>query len=116
MNDIRVRKIPIMLDKPRNLVVDFNTFVELEEIYGSHKAAIDALKSGSFKAIRTFVWLCLLHEDKTLTEKQVGQLINVVNVEKIANEIYAAITTDQMTNVTDKILNAVHESLPDEKK
>lgn len=86
-NDMRIKKVPVTLDKPRNLIVDLNVFAELEEIYGSHREAIDALKSGSFKAIRTFLWLCLVHEDETLTEKQVGSFVNASNMELLASVI-----------------------------
>lgn len=86
-NDVRTKKIPIVLDKPRNLVVDLNVFADLEEIYGSHEAGLEAIKSGSFKAARTFLWLCLRHEDETLTEKQVGAMVNTDNIQKLADII-----------------------------
>ncbi|CAM3743826.1 hypothetical protein COLU111180_06225 [Cohnella lubricantis] len=90
-NEVSVKKIPITLDRERNLIVDLNTFCSLEDIYGSHKAAIDALKSGSFKAIRTFLWLTLVHEDETLTEHKVGQLLGAANMSAIADVILESI-------------------------
>lgn len=90
-NNVMTRKVTIMLDKERNLIVDLNTFAELEEIYGDNQTAINALKSGSFKAIRKFLWLCLVHEDPTLTEQQTGSLITAGNMEEFAEIIMASV-------------------------
>lgn len=95
-NNVSVKKIPITLDKQRHLVADLNTFCELEEIYGSHQAAMDALKSGSFRAVRKFLWLCLTHEDETLTEHQVGQLVSATNMERIAEAVLEAIPMGEL--------------------
>lgn len=98
-NDMRPVKVPVMLDKERTLVCNLNTFAELEEIYGDHKTALAALRSGSFKALRKFLWLCLIHEDENLTEQQAGELLSG------ANAVY----------LSEKILEAFQGSLPDSK-
>lgn len=90
-NDMRVQKVPITLDKERNLIVDLNTFVELEEEYGDHKTALAALESGSFKAVRKFLWASLVHEDPSLTEAEVGRLVGAANMEEIADVVLKSI-------------------------
>ncbi|MED0676987.1 hypothetical protein ABEV55_12215 [Aneurinibacillus thermoaerophilus] len=91
-NDVKVKRIPITLDKERNLVLDLNAFCELEEKFGSTKAAFAALDSGSMKAIRSFLWAGLIHEDEELTEKQVGSMIDMDNIQVIAKKIQDAVS------------------------
>lgn len=90
-NDMKLIKIPITLDRERNLVIDLNTFADLEETYGDHNKALEALSSGSFKAIRKFLWLGLVHEDESLTEREAGSLVIPENMDKIAEVILSAI-------------------------
>lgn len=99
VQDIKIKKIPITLDKPRNLVFDLNAFCELEDRFGDINAAFQALENGSVKAIRTLLWVGLIHEDENLTEKQVGKLVTFDNVQEIA----------------EKINQAMSKSLPEEK-
>jgi hypothetical protein len=90
VNDVKVKKIPVMLDKERHLVFDLNAFCELEDKYGGQKEALEALNSGSFKAIRAFLWAGLLHEDENITEKQVGSWITMDNISEISDRITEA--------------------------
>ncbi|QPA31628.1 hypothetical protein [Thermaerobacillus caldiproteolyticus] len=89
--DVKVKKIPVQLDKERHLVFDLNAFCELEDKYGSQEEALNALGSGSFKAIRTFLWAGLVHEDESLTEKEVGKMIDIANISELANAITEAV-------------------------
>ena len=41
---------------------------------------------------RTLLWAGLLHEDENLTERQVGAMISLTNVEKIMEQITEALT------------------------
>jgi hypothetical protein len=91
-NNVKVKKIPVTLDKERNLVFDLNAFCELEDRFGSTKEAFAALDSGSMKAIRTMLWAGLVHEDESLTEKQVGSMISMNNIGDIANKIAEAMS------------------------
>ncbi len=75
LHDIREVRIPIELDKPRTLLFDLNAFAELEDKFGS-----------------LLLWAGLLHEDENLTERQVGAMISLTNVEKIMEQITEALT------------------------
>lgn len=87
---MKVTKVPIELDMKRNLAFDLNAFCALEEKFGSQKEAVDALASGSFRAVRAFLWVGLIHEDESLTEKQVGSMISPQNVQIVAEKLLLA--------------------------
>ena len=84
----------IKLDKVRTLVYDMNAFIEMEDRYGSVDEAMKALDGGSIKAIRFILWIGLVHADDTLTEKQVGSLIKLNQLEEVANAVAAALEKD----------------------
>lgn len=90
-NDVRIKPIPITLDKPRTLLYDFNAFVELEDIYGDVKTALGGLSDLKVKTIRDMIWAGLIHEDESLTPKQVGKMLHVLNLEEIATKITEAL-------------------------
>lgn len=101
-NQIRVVKVPIVLDKPRTLVYDLNAFVELEDKYGTHRKALEAIQSKKLKAIRAWLWAGLVHEDEFLTEKQVGSMLSGADPEVLVDMIH-------------KIMEATSAQLPDPK-
>ena len=92
LHDIREVRIPIELDKPRTLLFDLNAFAELEDKFGSLDQAFQKMQQGSVKATRTLLWAGLLHEDEKLTERQVGAMISLTNVERIMEQITDALT------------------------
>jgi len=95
-NDVKVKAFPIMLDKERTICYDLNAFVALEGKFGSLQETVNALNVKSIGVLRTFLWAGLLHEDETLTEKDVGKLLTVQN----------------MVEFSETLLTAVSESLP----
>ena len=92
LNDIRESAIPIELDRPRALLYDMNGLAELEDRYGSMDDAFKALQKGSIKAARTLLWIGLLHEDETLTERQAGALVSMRNMTEVMAKITSALT------------------------
>jgi hypothetical protein len=86
-NDVRIKPIPITLDKPRTLYFDFNAFIELEEIYGDIKTALEGVEGLKLRPVRDMIWAGLLHEDENLTRKQVGKMLHPNNIEEIALKI-----------------------------
>lgn len=90
-NDVRIKPIPITLDKPRNLLYDFNAFIELEEQYGDIKIALEGVEDLKLKPIRDMIWAGLIHEDENLTRKQVGRMLNLTNMQEIASKIMEAL-------------------------
>lgn len=97
--DIKQKGITINLDKERHLVFDLNAFCELEDKFGTINKAFDALQEeGSMKPIRYLLYVGLLHEDETLTEKMVGSLITLQNIGEIMQKVTEAIA-DAMPEV-----------------
>jgi hypothetical protein len=91
LEDIREKGFKITLDKERTLLFDLNAFADIEEKYGSFDKAIDKLEKGSIKALRALLWAGLTHEDETLTERQVGGMINVNKMEEVSKALVGAI-------------------------
>ncbi|EJW14217.1 hypothetical protein M5X00_31165 [Paenibacillus alvei] len=89
-NPMRINKVPITLDRERSIVFDLNAFCALEEKFGSEKKAVEELATGSLKAVRTFLWAGLIHEDELLSEKQVGSMISAQNIQEIAEQLLLA--------------------------
>ena len=105
LHDIREVRIPIELDKPRVLLFDLNAFAELEDKFGSLDQAVQKMQQDSVKATRTLLWAGLNHEDETLTERRVGAMISLTNVETIMEQMIQALTvalsedTDSSENI-----------------
>ena len=84
-------EVKITLDKERTLRFDLNAMVEFEEVTGK------SLLSGKFKSgkmtprdLRVMLWACLMHEDESLTEKQVGSWVTVHNMKEISDKLNEA--------------------------
>lgn len=93
LHDIRRKKTPIILaDKTYHLHYDLNAFAELEELYGSVETAMNKLCEGSVKAIISVLWAGLLHEDETLTPKDIGKMFDLSQVQEIGELINKAIS------------------------
>lgn len=69
---------------------DLNALAELEDAYGTVEKAFKAMEDGSFKAIRKVLWAGLSNNDPTLTEKQVGSLIDVKSLQEISETLSLA--------------------------
>jgi len=113
--DIRVKKIPIILDKPRTLCYDLNALAALEDEFGDVDEALAALspnaakaagkKPQTFKALRALLWAGLLHEVPeeelpAFTPRYVGTLI----------------TAESLPVLTEQIVRAVTQSMPEPKE
>jgi len=89
---VRNKGVRVELDKPRTLKFDLNSFAELEERYGSVDKAMQVLQSGTIKGIRTLLWCGLIHEEETLTEKQVGAMIGISDLAELSASLTEAMT------------------------
>lgn len=105
VRDIRAKLIPMQLDKERHLKFDLNAFAELEELYGDINTAFEEMQKGSIKAIRAMLWCGLIHEDKTLTLEQVGEMVHLGNINEVMNAITQAIS-EAMPKVDETEKNA----------
>lgn len=95
VDEIKIKPIPIVLDKPRTIVFDLNSFAELEESYGSVQAVLDEMAKGSIKALRLLLWAGLVHEQDDLTPKDVGRLIQFGDIPKLTDLLNSALEKAQ---------------------
>ena len=90
----RVKSITLNDGVERQIKFDLNAMAELEDKYGSVEAAFNALEKNSIKAIRSVLWAGLLHSDPTLTEQQVGNLIDMQCMQEIVTAMTEAFGND----------------------
>lgn len=95
-NISKVRREPVFvdLDKARRLKYTLNSFAMLEEKYGSVDAALKKMEGGSILVIRFILWAGLVHEDKSLTEEQVGDMIDIQDMDVIAEKMGECMKVD----------------------
>jgi len=83
----------------REVKFTLNALAELEDKFGSVQAAFDKLeKENSMKALRTILWAGFLHSDATLTEQQVGNLIDLAYMQELIGSLGQAFETDMPVN------------------
>jgi len=79
-------QVPIVLDKPRVLLMDMNAMVEFEKATGKNMLQQTAT-SITAKDLRALLWACLKHEDKDLTIEQVGSMIHAGNLQEVSEKL-----------------------------
>lgn len=91
LRSIRPRRIGIEFeDKTRHILFDMNAMAELEEMYGSYGEALEALNSGSFRAMRALLYCGLLHEDPEMTLQKAGTLVAMSQMDVLSDALVAA--------------------------
>lgn len=99
LKDVKSKDIKITLSDgvERTIKFDLNAMAELEDKYGSVEAAFELLDKNSIKALRFILWAGLIHEDESLTEKQVGSLIDMRYMQEIMGTLGSAFEADMPT-------------------
>ncbi|MNW39617.1 hypothetical protein D3C74_167090 [compost metagenome] len=87
---MKVKKIPIDLDKQRNIVYDLDAIYDLEGIYGSFDEAIKSVRLDAFDDTAKMLYFGLRHQDSTLDETAVDQMVDVTNRFTIIEKILQA--------------------------
>ncbi|WP_433943462.1 hypothetical protein [Paenibacillus sp. SN-8-1] len=87
---MKIEKVPIDLDKRRHLVYDLDAIYELEKLYGSFMEAIKTVRLDAFDDTTRLLYFGLRHEDETINEIVVDQLIDVTNRMKVIERIIQA--------------------------
>lgn len=102
ITNIRTKSVPVMVDdKIFNIRYTLNAFAELEEAYGSVDKALKQLEEGSFKGIRKLLWAGLIHENPTLTEVEVGNMIDLENLNDFAGALTRAMAAARVPETKD---------------
>ena len=91
----RVKTITLKDGVEREVCFTLNAMAEMEDRYGSVDAAFKKLDEGSIKAARFILWAGFLHlEDESLTEKRVGNLIDLDLLNDIMETMASAMGDD----------------------
>ena len=84
-------RIPVVLDRPRTLLFDFNALALFEEATGLSVLA-GGMTVGSVRELRAFLWAGLRHEDPDLTLEDVGRMVHSGNMAALMAQITAALS------------------------
>lgn len=87
-------KVYIELDRPRAIEYKLRAFARMEEKYGSIDAAMNAMESGSIEAISFMLWCGLVHEDPELTLEQVQDMVDIRDMEYVADKMGQVMNSD----------------------
>jgi len=97
---IKSKTVPITLQdgKERHLRFTLNALAELEEKYGSIEEAFERVeKNSSVIALRFILWAGLIWEDPDLTEREVGDLIDLAYMQEMIDKLGSALDNDMPT-------------------
>lgn len=96
VHDVKAKAVKITLKDgvERNIRFTLNALAELEDRYGSVDEAFAQLDKGSIKAVRCVLWAGLIDEDPSLTEQQVGSLIDVQYLQELMASLGSAVEGD----------------------
>lgn len=101
--ELKNKGIKFMLgDKEYELKLNMNTFCELEEIYGDLNTAFDDLQKMKMKAVRALIYAAIKTENETITLKEVGQQLELDDLEKLGTAINQALN-QAMPEVTENM-------------
>jgi len=104
IKDVKATAVKITLDKERSLLYDLNAWGELEEQFGSIEEVLKIHETKSVKSFTTLLWAGLIHEDDTLTQKDVGKMLTFRTL------------TENMPLITEAIENSMPELTEEQKK
>lgn len=80
--------VTITLDKERTLKYNLNALICAEEITGKKLASLGEDANGfDLSFLRGMLFAGLKHEDKELTLEQVGDMIDMENMEDVTNKL-----------------------------
>lgn len=105
VNDVRIKKVTVELDKTRTLLYDLNAFAEMEDRYGSIQAILDDVSKGSIKALRLVLWAGLIHEDDSLSPYDVGKWIKFADIARVSELLGKALELTQPTPEQEELLS-----------
>lgn len=106
-------KITLLDGVERELKFTLNALAELEDEFGSVDAAFEKLeKQNSMKALRAVLWAGLLWKEPEITEKQVGDLIDLSLMQDIAQSLNDAFEADMPQDNITEISATAGEAAP----
>lgn len=89
--------VDIQLDKKRKLRYTMNALAEIEDALGVTMGEIDTVKM-TIKNIRVILWAGLIHEDPELTVEEVGNMVDLQNLDEVQEKITEAFSNGDIKN------------------
>ena len=88
MSEPLVPTVAITLDRERHLRMDLNALADFERVSGKSvmRGGLE-LDTLSVADIRTLLWACLVAEDESLSERQVGGMLHVGNLSALTEAL-----------------------------
>lgn len=89
--------VSITLDKERHLKYDGNAMARWSKETGHKISDLVALPEMTYDELRALLWACLAWEDRKLTIEQVGEMMDVDNLNTIYEKLAEAVSPFSMT-------------------
>lgn len=104
--------VKIMLEDnvERSMSYRLSAFAKMEQKFGSVDAAMEALEKGKIADIIFMLYLGLVWEDKTLTEEQVGDLIDIRCMEEVAEVMREALKMDAPLEESNNVVEITRDN------
>jgi len=84
--------VTIKLDKERTLKLTMRGMLTFEEKTGKNLFKGFNVQKMTFKEITTLLWVCLIHEDKTLTYDMFVDMVGMSRVRELSEKCMECIT------------------------
>jgi hypothetical protein len=81
--------VKVQLDKMRNLRYTMNALAEIEDQLGVPLSEMGEIKM-TIKNVRVILWSGLIHEDPELTQEEVGNMVDLENMQDVQEKIAEA--------------------------
>lgn len=81
--------VEVELDKTRTLRYTMNALAEIEDQLGVPLSEMENI-SMTMKNIRVILFCGLMHEDKELTQEDVGEMVDLQNMEEVQKKVAEA--------------------------
>ena len=90
------KSVPVKLDKVRHLRMDFNALAFIEDKTGKNLLQQESWNNLTATDMRTIIWAMLLWEDPEITVDQVGENIDLENIDYISEQLHKVL---ELSNV-----------------
>ena len=92
MSDVRaVKTVKHTIDLgdgvEREVTFSLNAMANLEEKFGSIDAAFEKIQNNSIAAIRYLLWCILDNDEQEISEREVGRLIKLENLDELMSTV-----------------------------
>ncbi len=106
-----IKRVSITLDKDRTMLIDWNAMYVIEEKISARRGSawismqdLGDVTKLSIADMRTVIWGALVHEDESLTERQVGAMVHMGNSSYVCDKLAEAFDQDDEDKPTGEVI------------